>query len=77
VVVFSAAIVMSVTGALVSLSRGKQFYYDTPGSAPALPAPAQPAPSGNNGGNAARPAAPVPAATAGPALPDQGRGDLA
>jgi hypothetical protein len=77
VVVFSAAIVMSVTGALVSLSRGKQFYYDTPGSAAAAPAPARPVPSGNNGDNAARPAGPVPTATAGPALPDQGRGDLA
>jgi MFS family permease len=77
VVVFSAAIVMSVTGALVSLSRGKQFYYDTPGSAAAVPAPARPVPSGNNGDNAARPAGPVPTATAGPALPDQGRGDLA
>ena len=77
VVVFSAAIVMSVTGALVSLSRGKQFYYDTPGSAAAVPAPARPVPAGNNGDNAARPAGPVPTATAGPALPDQGRGDLA
>ncbi len=77
VVVFSAAIVMSVTGALVSLSRGKQFYYDTPGSAAAVPVPARPVPAGNNGDNAARPAGPVPTATAGPALPDQGRGDLA
>jgi MFS family permease len=77
VVVFSAAIVMSVTGALVSLSRGKQFYYDTPGSAAAVPAPARPVPAGNNGDNAARPAGAVPTATAGPALPDQGRGDLA
>jgi MFS family permease len=77
VVVFSAAIVMSVTGALVSLSRGKQFYYDAPGSAAAVPAPARPVPSGNNGDNEGRPAGPVPTATAGPALPDQGRGDLA
>jgi hypothetical protein len=27
VIVFSAAIAMSVTGALISLLRGKQFYY--------------------------------------------------
>jgi MFS family permease len=30
VIVFSAAIAMSVAGALVSLLRGKQYYYDTP-----------------------------------------------
>jgi hypothetical protein len=30
VIVFIAAICMSVVGALVSLTRGKQFYYDTP-----------------------------------------------
>jgi len=40
VIVFTAAAIMSVTGALVSLLRGKQFYYDdaevpsTPASAP-------------------------------------------
>jgi hypothetical protein len=28
VIVFTAAAVMSITGALVSLLRGKQFYYD-------------------------------------------------
>jgi hypothetical protein len=32
-IVFSAAIVMSVTGALVSLLRGRQFYYDAPDAA--------------------------------------------
>jgi MFS family permease len=30
VIVFTAAAIMSVTGALVSLLRGKQFYYDEP-----------------------------------------------
>jgi MFS family permease len=30
IIVFSAAIAMSVTGALISLLRGKQFYYDEP-----------------------------------------------
>src|SRR2546430_6134779 len=45
VIVFTAAAIMSVTGALVSLLRGKQFYYDddrTTGG-PALSVP--PAPS--------------------------------
>ena len=74
VIVFSAAIAMSVAGALVSLTRGRQFYYDAPGSGEASPGSAPPATSGIY---AARPAAPVPTATAGPALPDQGRGDLA
>jgi hypothetical protein len=74
VIVFSAAIAMSVAGALVSLTRGRQFYYDAPGSGEASPGSARPATSGIY---AARPAAPVPTATAGPALPDQGRGDLA
>ena len=35
VIVFTAAAIMSVTGALVSLLRGKQFYYDD--KAPAVP----------------------------------------
>jgi MFS family permease len=74
VIVFSAAIVMSVAGALVSLTRGRQFYYDAPGGGDASPGSAPPVTSGIY---AARPAAPVPTATAGPALPDQGRGDLA
>jgi MFS family permease len=33
VIVFTAAAIMSVTGALVSLLRGKQFYYDDQGAA--------------------------------------------
>jgi len=32
VIVFTAAIALSVTGALISLLRGKQFYYEEPGS---------------------------------------------
>jgi len=32
VIVFTAAAIMSVTGAVVSLLRGKQFYYDEPGA---------------------------------------------
>jgi hypothetical protein len=40
--VFTAAAIMSVTGALVSLLRGKQFYYDDSAAGPAVtvtPAP--------------------------------------
>jgi MFS family permease len=74
VIVFSAAIAMSVAGALVSLTRGRQFYYDAPGSGDASPGSA---PAATAGTYAARPATPVPTATAGPARPDHGRGDLA
>ena len=43
VIVFTAAAVMSVTGALVSLLRGKQFYYDDQApSRPAVTVPAGP-----------------------------------
>jgi hypothetical protein len=46
VIVFTAAAIMSVTGALVSLLRGKQFYYDdasrTPADGPALAVPPAP-----------------------------------
>jgi len=49
VIVFTAAAIMSVTGALVSLLRGKQFYYDdehpvTAGPAVTVPPAAPPAP---------------------------------
>ena len=73
VTVFTAAIAMSVLGALVSLTRGRQFYYDMPGPdsrpAPAAAAPAAAAPAGN-GGRAARPAT----AAATPARPEGERG---
>jgi MFS family permease len=36
IIVFSAAAAMSVLGALVSLLRGKQFFYTEPGSVPAV-----------------------------------------
>jgi MFS family permease len=42
VIVFTAAAIMSVSGALVSLLRGKQFYYDDSAAGPAVtvtPAP--------------------------------------
>jgi MFS family permease len=44
VIVFTAAAIMSVTGALVSLLRGKQFYYDDNGTAggPAVGVPPAP-----------------------------------
>jgi hypothetical protein len=40
VIVFTAAIAMSVTAAAVSLLRGKQYYYDAPAAASSGPAPA-------------------------------------
>jgi hypothetical protein len=41
VIVFTAAAIMSVTGAIVSLLRGKQFYYDEAVTGvPAAPVPA-------------------------------------
>ncbi len=59
VIVFTAAAIMSFVGAMVSLLRGKQFFYEEPGSgnaatAAALPAAAGPAgASGANGANGA------------------------
>ncbi len=41
VIVFTAAICMSVIGALVSLTRGKQFYYDTPSAVAGTPGAVQ------------------------------------
>ncbi|MFI5083923.1 MAG: hypothetical protein ACHQCE_22875, partial [Streptosporangiales bacterium] len=60
VIVFTAAAIMSLTGALVSLLRGKQFYYDdtvppVPGSAAMVPNGAglsSPAPGMSNGKSA-------------------------
>ncbi len=47
VIVFTAAAVMSVTGALVSLLRGKQFYYDDQeASRPAVPGATTRVPNG-------------------------------
>jgi hypothetical protein len=73
VIVFTAAAIMSFIGAMVSLLRGKQFYYDDSGSgsgagqvaaATAAPAPAVPAPA------PAVPAQAVPAqAVPAPAVP--------
>ena len=40
IIVFSAAAAMSVLGAVISLMRGKQFYYDGPDEAGLSPAPA-------------------------------------
>jgi len=44
VIVFTAAAIMSVTGALVSLLRGKQFYYDD--KAPSVPSSKTMSPNG-------------------------------
>jgi EmrB/QacA subfamily drug resistance transporter len=47
VIVFTAAAIMSVSGAIISLLRGKQFYYDEPAvpvvEGPAVSVPAAPA----------------------------------
>ena len=49
VIVFTAAAIMSITGALVSLLRGKRFYYEEPATPqePAGPATAVPPGSGH------------------------------
>jgi hypothetical protein len=44
VIVFTAAAIMSVTGALVSLLRGKRFYYDD--KVPSVSGPAAMVPNG-------------------------------
>jgi MFS family permease len=46
VIVFSAAIAMSVLGALISLLRGKQFYYAEPGTAAPAASAVAPRPTG-------------------------------
>jgi hypothetical protein len=61
IIVFTAAAVMSVLGAVISLLRGKQFFYDGPGG------PGGPGGSGSSGSSAPRQA---PAAALVPA-PDQ------
>ena len=57
VIVFTTAAIMSFIGAMVSLLRGKQFYYEEPGSAKtptATGAPAAAAPATNGNGASAR-----------------------
>jgi hypothetical protein len=64
IIVFTAAALMSAVGAVVSLLRGGQFYYEEAPAAGA-PAPAQavrPAPNGG-AGRAGRPAPPLPRGT--------------
>ncbi|HEY2518533.1 MAG TPA: MFS transporter [Streptosporangiaceae bacterium] len=51
VIVFTAAAIMSFVGALVSLLRGKQYYYEEPGAAPAT------VPAAVNGNRDDRPSA--------------------
>jgi MFS family permease len=59
VIVFTAAAIMSVTGALVSLLRGKRFYYEDKG--PSNPSVAGSAPMIPNGAGLSSPAGDVPA----------------
>ncbi len=93
VIVFTAAIAMSVLGALVSFTRGRQFYYDSPGAAARTPGAAARTPGGAGMSPGGGPAPPLisPAAVsrngvpgarprttaAAPAPPDHERGDLA
>jgi MFS family permease len=64
IIVFTAAAVMSLVGAAVSLMRGSQFYYDAPDGA-GSPGPAGPparaaaAPSGTPGPNGSAPRPPA------------------
>jgi MFS family permease len=56
VIVFSAAAIMSLTGALVSLLRGRQFYYDDAAAGEPVRVPSHPArtttpPNGTNPGH--------------------------
>ncbi|HEY0716719.1 MAG TPA: hypothetical protein VGD68_03815, partial [Streptosporangiaceae bacterium] len=57
VIVFTAAAIMSFTGALVSLMRGRQYYYQEPGPA-AAQAPEEA--SGSGGADLSRDAAARP-----------------
>jgi MFS family permease len=49
VIVFTAAAIMSMTGALVSLLRGKRFYYEDPVTPPEPARPATAVPAGPGG----------------------------
>ena len=73
VIVFTAAAIMSVTGALVSLLRGKQFYYDD--KAPPVPSSKTISPNGVGPSSppAIRPPATRPPATRPPATHPPGR----
>jgi hypothetical protein len=55
IIVFTAAALMSATGALVSLLRGGQFYYEDAPASAGVPAPA----ARNGQANAQAPAAPA------------------
>jgi len=73
VIVFSTAIAMSVAGALISLLRGSQFYYDAPDAAAARgPVPGAPAavPALPNGRPPAAPSLPEGRRPAAPSLPN-------
>jgi MFS family permease len=67
IIVFTAAALMSATGAVVSLLRGGQFYYQ---DGPASAGPPAPAPAARNG----QANAPVPAVPAGRTAPPLPRG---
>jgi hypothetical protein len=75
VIVFTAAAIMSFLGAMVSLLRGKQFYFDENpmtglAAGPALTVPATPNGSGPNGHAAAASNDDSAAASQGPSVGD-------
>jgi MFS family permease len=69
IIVFSAAVALSLGGAVISLLRGKQFYYDDPGSAVTL-ASAQPARPTVRGDDVVGPPASAEARASAPGAPD-------
>jgi hypothetical protein len=69
IIVFSAAVALSLGGAVISLLRGKQFYYDDPGSAVTL-ASAQPARPTVPGDDVVGPPASAEARASTPGAPD-------
>jgi MFS family permease len=76
VIVFSAAIAMSLGGALISLLRGRQFYYDDSAAVGKRPADMVPPPADDAPAAAPPPpgAQPPPSATARARAPERGPG---
>jgi MFS family permease len=75
IIVFSAAIAMSLAGALISLLRGRQFYYEDAPPAPGRPTAEPGGTAAEPGGGAAAPVGVISSAPgAGPVAGDPGRG---
>jgi len=67
IIVFSAAVAMSLAGALISLLRGRQFYYDDSVAVGKRPADLVPAAADDGAAGAGAAGAPAPAITEPPA----------